>query len=450
MTQDAVAALLKQVQDDVRKAREDAGSADKARTDAFDELRKDIASGSKSVGEVQAKIERISTDQAGVVTKLQSLEETLNVLSKKINRPGSDNDSEPGDTRAQAIGLLEAKHYSKVTKQDPDHPFKYTEDQVTEAQFAIKALHSLMHSTHISNLPHDQQKALSSFNLGASGFILAPEMSATVLSCLVDDTDLSGLMQNLTISGPSVKFMVDNEVWDIAAWACETQCFANNPTQQIGEGLGEIEVKPESLRYIVCASRDLLDDASVNIEQWLFGKVNRAFRSTISNAIVSGDGVGKPLGFMNPAAGIPICDTSDNTPAGQLTWQDLVLLKWQVPLQFQAGGGQYLMNQNTFGQVLTLSDASGRPIMVASPTQNGQYLISGSGVTIATQMPNVEPGSTPVAYGNWKQAYMVVNRKAVTMQQDPYSAGFCILFKFEARIGGAIICPLAARLLRIG
>jgi hypothetical protein len=42
-----------------------------------------------------------------------------------------------------------------------------------------------------------------------------------------------------------------------------------------------------------------------------------------------------------------------------------------------------------------------------------------------------------------------VNRKAVTMQQDPYSAGFCIPFRFESRIGGGIVCPKAARLLRI-
>jgi hypothetical protein len=35
-------------------------------------------------------------------------------------------------------------------------------------------------------------------------------------------------------------------------------------------------------------------------------------------------------------------------------------------------------------------------------------------------------------------------------QQDPYSAGFGILFKFDARIGGAVVCPAAARLLRVG
>jgi hypothetical protein len=32
---------------------------------------------------------------------------------------------------------------------------------------------------------------------------------------------------------------------------------------------------------------------------------------------------------------------------------------------------------------------------------------------------------------------------------DPFSAGFCILQKFSARIGGGITCSNAARLLRI-
>jgi hypothetical protein len=42
---------------------------------------------------------------------------------------------------------------------------------------------------------------------------------------------------------------------------------------------------------------------------------------------------------------------------------------------------------------------------------------------------------------------MVVNRKGVTLQQDPFSAGFCVLEKFEARIGGGVVCPNGARLL---
>jgi hypothetical protein len=70
-------------------------------------------------------------------------------------------------------------------------------------------------------------------------------------------------------------------------------------------------------------------------------------------------------------------------------------------------------------------------------------------LAIATQFSDVAPGATSAAYGNWNQTYTVVNRKPVTMLQDPYSAGFCILYKFETRIGGGITCPNAARLLRV-
>jgi HK97 family phage major capsid protein len=96
-----------------------------------------------------------------------------------------------------------------------------------------------------------------------------------------------------------------------------------------------------------------------------------------------------------------------------------------------------------------MSDALGRPIMIASPVNPGEYIINGSPVRIATQMPDVIPGSTPVLFGNLQAAYLLVTRKAVTMLQDPFSAGYCILFKFEARVGGNVVCANAARLLRI-
>ena len=96
-----------------------------------------------------------------------------------------------------------------------------------------------------------------------------------------------------------------------------------------------------------------------------------------------------------------------------------------------------------------MSDTAGRPIMTANASEAAPFLLGGVPVTIAQQMPDPVAGATPVAYGNWQEAYTVVNRKAVTMMQDPYSANWCVLFKFEARVGGAVTCPNAARLLRI-
>jgi predicted phage gp36 major capsid-like protein len=187
--------------------------------------------------------------------RLAALEHSVNDLMRRAGRPSGGNGLGETDERAQAIGLLEQKHFSTVTKHDASLPApSFTAEQVSEAQLAIRGLRTLMHSTSIDQLPLDQRKALSAFSLGSSGFLLAPEMSSTILSCLEDATDIAGLMRNMTISSASIKFMVDNEVWDVAAWACDSSCFANQPTQQTGSGLGELEIKPSRCGTL-CARR---------------------------------------------------------------------------------------------------------------------------------------------------------------------------------------------------
>jgi len=440
--------------EEIKTTRENIAKADEERGHLLDEMREDIKKHGQMTADTEAKIVKMTGDLTGMATKTQGLEDSLNELRKRVYRPGQEPELNDDANRKAAIGLLRLKHEIKITKKDADHPFMPNEEQITEAGVAVKALSALMNSTDIANLSVEHRKALSSFNFGHNGFILAPEMSARVLSCLTDETDVAGIMANMTIAGPSVRFLIDNVRLDYAAWACETACFANNPQPNLTDGLGELELKPETLRYIVCTTRDILEDASINIESWMLEKVNRAFRRTISSALMTGDGIGKPVGILHPSAGIITCDTSVNTPVDQFTWQDLVMLKWQVPMQYHGGrgGGRYLMNQATFSLLLTMSDAASRPILVAYPQElpsGPGFLLNGSPITIVTQMPDVAPGSTPVAFGNWEEVYMVVNRRAVTIQQDPYSAGFCILWKFESRVGGGVICPNAARLLRI-
>ena len=107
------------------------------------------------------------------------------------------------------------------------------------------------------------------------------------------------------------------------------------------------------------------------------------------------------------------------------------------------------MNSRTAALLFTMSDAAARPLFSALPERAPAFTFAGSPIIICTWMPDVGPGATPVLFGNLKQTYMLVDRKALTMDVDRYTAGFCTLFKFECRIGGAITCPNASRLLRI-
>jgi HK97 family phage major capsid protein len=215
--------------------------------------------------------------------RIRALESSVNDLLLKMGRPSGGGDGFGDvDERKSAVGLLEQRHYNRQTKHDGAIvELSFSNEEISEAMLANKAMHKLLHATSIDILRPDERKALSSFSFGSQGFLLAPEMSNQILSCLVDTTDLAALMQNVSISSGSIKFLVDNELWDLAGWACDASCFANNPTKVIGDGLGELEIKAESLRYIACATKELLNDhrPTVETERECLGRRERQDRT---------------------------------------------------------------------------------------------------------------------------------------------------------------------------
>jgi HK97 family phage major capsid protein len=68
------------------------------------------------------------------------------------------------------------------------------------------------------------------------------------------------------------------------------------------ESLGRLEIKPEAVRFTVCSTRDLIEDASLDVESWLFQKISEGMNALINEALVIGAGIGKPLGPAQPAA----------------------------------------------------------------------------------------------------------------------------------------------------
>lgn len=252
------------------------------------------ARGRDNVADLSALMNEIREARQALDQRNQSVEEmrkhiaqqdrAIDALSVKLGRPrGGALDLD--DTREQAIALLQVRHLVRSPKREVGVGlvFQPSEDVITEAKAAISGAKNMFRVVDQASLDYNERKSLTSFTLGSSGFILPPEMSNTVLSCLTDVSDVASLVTNINISGSSIKFLVDDVLLDVAAWACQTDCFANNPTADLAKGLGELEIRPESLRYAACVNRDLLEDAAVDLEAWMLGKVNTAFRTTISS-----------------------------------------------------------------------------------------------------------------------------------------------------------------------
>jgi HK97 family phage major capsid protein len=66
----------------------------------------------------------------------------------------------------------------------------------------------------------------------------------------------------------------------------------------------------------------------------------------------------------------------------------------------------------------------------------------------AEDMPNMVAGSLSNAFGNWKEAYQIVDRLGMTILRDPYSKKPFVEFNARRRVGGDVVNPEALVLLR--
>ena len=161
---------------------------------------------------------------------------------------------------------------------------------------------------------------------------------------------------------------------------------------------------------------------------------------------MTGDGFGKPLGILNSQAGIPICETSDATPPGMFTWQDLVMLRFQIPQNFADGGSyrderahaRFADDDVGCERPADHDEHAGRRGAVPHRRRTGGDRDADAGCCAGVDADRLlEAG----LHGGEPPRRDRAER--------PVLAGWCNLFKFDARIGGSVVCPNAARLLRI-
>ena len=114
-------------------------------------------------------------------------------------------------------------------------------------------------------------------------------------------------------------------------------------------------------------------------ESWIMRKISEGLAVLINNALLVGDGVGKPMGILNPNAGIPIVEADIQTPPGEIRRQDLWALRWTIPVQWQSEAS-YIMNQYTWAYLACQTDASGRPLFAGLPGGEPGFTLGGAPV----------------------------------------------------------------------
>lgn len=115
----------------------------------------------------------------------------------------------------------------------------------------------------------------------------------------------------------------------------------------------QVELVPEDLTVIVRATNDLMDDAGPALETFLTEVCSRELRFKTGDAVFNGDGVGKPLGFMNS----PALVTHTRAGANAVSTDDIV--EMYARRLGNSAGYAWFYNQEVEPQLFQLTIGTG-------------------------------------------------------------------------------------------
>jgi HK97 family phage major capsid protein len=217
-------------------------------------------------------------------------------------------------------------------------------------------------------------------------------------------------------------------------------------TQTTSPQLAMIEFPTAELYANLAATQVLLDDAFVNVDEWIAGEVDTAFSAQERSAFISGNGTNKPKGLLSYTLIAEASHTWDKIgyiatgAAGAFPTtgavDKLLDLAYAPRAEFRQNA-RFVLNRKTLSAIRKLKDADNRYIWQPESQQAGATIL-GYPVTEIEEMPDIGADAFAIAFGDFARGYMIVDRAGVRVLRDPYSAKPYVLFYVTKRVGGGV------------
>lgn len=285
------------------------------------------------------------------------------------------------------------------------------------------------------------------------GYWVTPDMSGRIAELVYETTPMRQLANVQSISTDALEGMNDLDEAGSGGWVSEIGTRSDTTTPQIGKWripVHELYAQPK-------ATQTILDDASVNVETWLSGKVSERLSRVQNDAFLNGDGSGKPRGLLTYDHGVPSSSTWNvieqvaSGAAGAFAASDpgdnLIDLVFSLKAAYR-GNAQFLMNRATVAEARKLKDGDGNYLWQPEFTARQGGLLLGYPIMEGEDMPDIAANSLSIAFGDFNQGYQIVDRMGIRVLRDPFTDKPYIKFYTTMRVGGDVVNFEAVKLMK--
>jgi HK97 family phage major capsid protein len=290
----------------------------------------------------------------------------------------------------------------------------------------------------------------------AGGFALPEVIERTIARLSVDISPIRQISMVRTVGSPDYKelFDVNGAAFE---WVGETDTRSQTNTPDLAEvapTFGMASARPR-------ASEESLDDLFFDVENWLVTSAAEAMAQGEGVAFVSGNGTKRPTGFLAGPTPVTTADASrafgtlQYVASGQAaalpTSPDIFYdLVYSLRARYRANA-RFVTSKLVLSALRKYREGSGTGQYLWQPSLSmGQAeTFLGYPITEAEDMPAVAANVFPIAFGDFREGYLIADRVGMRMTRDEITLPGFVQFYIRRRVGGRIRNSQAIKLLRI-
>jgi HK97 family phage major capsid protein len=409
---------------------------------AVNDQRLDAIKAGKSTADMDAKLARMDE----TIVTLEEQKKRLESVEKKLARPGAQ-----GGNNEQRQSSAEAEAYKTAFLSWVRNP----QDLKRRSDLEQRAKDLRKIEARADEDGFETRSTQTVTSTGAAGGFALPEIIERAIQRLsVDISEIRQISTVRTVGSPDYK-----ELFDINGaafeWVGEADPRAQTNTPDLAEvaptfGMGS--AKPQ-------ASEESLDDLFFDVESWLTTSAAEAIAQGEGVSFVSGNGVKKPTGFL--AGPVPVTTVDATRAFGTLqyiasgqaaampTSPDVFLdMIYALRARYRRNA-RWVTAKLQLAAMRKYKDTQGQYLWQPSVASGEPATFMGYGITEAEDMPAVAANAFPIAFGDFKEGYLIADRVGMRMTRDEITTPGFVKFYIRKRVGGKLRNTQAIKLLKI-
>jgi HK97 family phage major capsid protein len=382
--------------------------------------------------------------EAQIVAEAKEREE----LEAKFNRLNL-----TGVTEEKAREIVELKGFNAVLASNAADR-KRSFQPLDEAGFAAyKSALDHYYREGKENLTAEEVKTLQVGSDPDGGYFVTPDMTGRTVKKVFETSPIRQIASIQTISTDSLEGIEDTDEAG-AGYAGEQAQGSDTKTPQVGKWAIPVywlDTEPK-------ATQQMLDDANIDIEAWLAGKVGdklgRFENSEFVNGAAKIDGfVGGYTAASDSGSGVTwgqigYTGTGTNGDFASSNGGDAIHTLVGLLKNAYLPNAKFVTRRSVITKIRKLKDQYGQYLWQPSFQAGQPETLVGYPVVRAEDMPALATGSLSMAFGDFAQAYQIVDRSGIRVLRDPYTAKPFIKFYTTKRTGGGVVNFEAIKLLK--